>query len=58
MLVGVWLDVANGHQLRGNAARGLPAAGAGQGICKLTGFRLPKETFLLPLRSYYLGHGT
>lgn len=32
----------------GNAARHLHAAGARYGICELSGFRLPKEAFLLP----------
>lgn len=43
----VWLEVANGGQMLGNAVRHLCAAGSGHGICKLTSFRLRREAFLL-----------
>lgn len=49
MLVGVWL--ANSGHMLGNTA------GAGHGVCKQSGFRLPKEAFLLLLGPYLLGHG-
>lgn len=54
--MGEWLEVANGDQLLGNAVRCFLAAEAGQGICRLTGFRLPNGS--LPLRSHYPGSGT